>query len=165
MNVIPVCMQQRIADEGPRSFTPRPWAEELDRITVRLRPSPVELERLVEPPTEILSPLFIGDTPSRCRIGSVSRARHCLAPALFPDFESKLADGVNICRPSDFMVTDDAGFEEEFDRIGLGITRVQGKFLQDSAQLGGKLERNERICCGRGNAITVARWNRYELRF
>ena len=76
-----------------------------------------------------------------------------LVPALFPAVKSDASHGVDVCRTSDFMVTDDTGFEEESNGIRLAVASVQSEFLQDSAQLGSKLRSNEPVSGGRIDAI------------
>src|SRR5512147_390513 len=98
-------MQQRLADESPRTFASCPRAEELDRVAIRLRPPPICLKRFIEPPAEIFSPLVTDNLAFLAGASDLSRARHCFIPLLFPCIESNAADGIDVRRPSDFMVT------------------------------------------------------------
>src|SRR5215218_394155 len=55
MDVIAMSVEQEIANVSPWSFAPGPWAEELNRITVRLRPAAIKLQRFVESPSQVAS--------------------------------------------------------------------------------------------------------------
>src|SRR5262249_15968653 len=84
VNVIVVRAEQPVADVFPRAFGARPRAEELDRVTVRLGPPPVTLQRFVEPPAKVVHRLGLRDDLPHGRINGLRRAPAGVLPAPLP---------------------------------------------------------------------------------
>src|SRR5262245_29125414 len=108
--------EQSVADESPRAFGARPGAEELDRVTVRLSPSPVTLQRFVEPPSQVVHRLRLRDDPPPGLVIGLSGAHAGLIPSLFPLIDPDSANGVNVGGASQLVMPENAGLEENGDR-------------------------------------------------
>ena len=102
---------------GPWSFGAGPRAEELDWIAMRLSPSAIELQRFVQPPSEIVFSFHIPDAPPLFGVWNPRSIPYCLIPALFPAVKSDASYSVDICRPADLVVPDHTRFEENADGI------------------------------------------------
>src|SRR6516164_7053502 len=138
MNVIAMRVQQTIADVAPRSFNASPWSEELNRVTIRLRPSSVRLQRLVKAPTQVALPLD---------------GRLVVVPSLLPTIKANTAHRVNVGGASDLMVSYNAGSEKDSDGILLRESRVACKPIEDPFKLVSKLTSDSRVFRWRRNPI------------
>ena len=134
MNVVAVRAQQTIADKSPRSFASRPRSEELDRITVRLRPAAVALERFVKPPPQITLS-FSSAGSAAWLLPSPCFAVHRFIPTLFPNIHADSADGIDIGGAAHFVMSEDARPKKQRHRISSAKPGVHRKPFQDCAKL------------------------------
>src|SRR5262245_37839877 len=121
VNVIAVRVQQAITDVLPGALVPGPRPEELDRVAIRLRPAPVGLEGLVQPPAQVAPPLLREVAPPLR-----------LVPAPFPLLEADAADGIDVGGAVLAMVPHDPRPEDHGHGLPLAEPRLRGEPLQNA---------------------------------
>src|SRR5437867_3859395 len=108
-------LEQEIAYVLPWTFGPRPRPKELNRITFRLAPAPIYLQRLIQTPAQISPPFVIKYGATLLSVCSPLCVPYCVVPTLFPNIDSDSTNTVNICRPSHPVVPKDAQLEKDTD--------------------------------------------------
>ena len=134
VDVVAMSVEQAITDVLPGTFGPRPWAEELYRVSVGLRPAPIHLQGLVEPPAQIAVSFGTGVAAALLWIHGAKSLLEALVPALFPTVDPDPADRVDIRCASDLVVTDHAGLEENADRLSFIKSCLRGESFQHLPQ-------------------------------
>lgn len=156
MNMVSMRIQEPIADELPWSFAPRPRAEQLNRITIRLRPSSVILQRLVETPSQVVPFLFhqfvARPSPPYHRLNSP-------IPSCLPHIQPSAAHRIDIGGSANLMMPDGARLEYDVDRMCFRRSRLSGKSLKHLFKLIRQPCRHEPIHRKMFHTIGVARSN------
>jgi hypothetical protein len=134
VDVIAMSVEQAITDVLPGTFGSRPWAEELYWVSIRLRPASIHLQGLVEAPAQVAVSFGTGVAAALLGIHRGKSLLETLIPALFPTVDPDSADGVNIRRASDLVVTDHAGLEKNADRISFIEPCLHGESFQHLLQ-------------------------------
>src|SRR5215831_5500391 len=86
----------------PGAFFPGPRTKELDGVAIGLSPSPVELQRFVDPPTKVRNSLSPRKTSSLLGVFCRSQSQ---VPAPLPLSESLPADSIDVCCTPDLVMT------------------------------------------------------------
>src|SRR5215470_3776928 len=155
--------EQTVADMFPGAFGARPRAEQLYRITVRLRPSSITLQRFVEPPAKIGHRLGLRyDLALGARRVS-RRAPACLIPAPLPLIYPDAAHGVNVGRAPELVMPEYPRPEKNTDRAPLIEARLDCEPLQRATQFIREFTRHHRIRGRRRDAVSLPRWDGDEL--
>src|SRR5512139_3599283 len=129
MHVISMGIQEPIADEPPWPFAPRPWAKQLDRIAIRLRPPSICLQSLVETPSKVVPFLF---RQRAARVGRLRCRLKSLIPPCLPHIQSPPADRVNIGGSPNLMMPDGSRPEYDVDRMCFRESCLLGKSFKHS---------------------------------
>src|SRR5262245_14585335 len=112
VNVVVVRAEQSSADVFPRAFGARPGAEELDRVTIRLGPPPVTLQRFVEPPAQVVHRLGLRDDLPRGQVIGFGRAPAGVVPAPLPLIDPDIAHCVNVGGAPELVMPENSGFKK-----------------------------------------------------
>jgi hypothetical protein len=89
----------------------------LDRETIGLRPSAAGLQSFIESPSKVVSSFFIHyRSPFKCTIRA-SNALPGFVPTPFPNIQSETTNPIDVGRTTDFVVTEDARFEENSNSL------------------------------------------------
>src|SRR5215813_2271670 len=161
--MVAVSAEQSVADLFPGAFGARPRAEQLYRITVRLRPSPVTLQRLVEPPTQVGHRLGLRDDLSRGARRETRRAPVCFIPAPLPLIYPDAAHGVNVGRAPELVMSEYPRPEKNTDRAPLIEARLDCEPLQRATQFIREFMRHHRIRGRRRDVVSLPRRDGDEL--
>ena len=131
MDMIAVRIEQAIADVFPRPLTASPRAEELDWISIRLCPSPVTLQRLVEPPAQVRPSFPAGDPAAYLRAVGSSGALEGFIPSLLPAVEPNAAYSIDVSCAANLVMADHPGLKEKAAWLFFIKPGLHGKSLQN----------------------------------
>src|SRR5882672_5320578 len=143
-------------------FAARPRAKKLYRITRRLGPATMGLQRLVEFVTEVARLLFCHQTCALLWRGRGGGLAHGAIPFGPPLPEAFLTDGVNVHRATSAMQAKSTATKGDAQRL-LGAEAVRRrKFLEHLLQCAGERCGGQAVLGRRGHAIGLATRDRLQ---
>jgi len=161
VNVIAMRIEQEVADVFPWTLTSGPGPKELDWKTVRLRPTTVVLQGLIELPTKILASFDIQFRVPFIFAGNQETTTQRSVPLSLPILESDPTHRIDVGRSSNLVMTENARLKENTNSSLPTVSRINSKEFQYPFQFGSKLSGDQRIASRRVDAKIPARPHRY----
>jgi hypothetical protein len=159
--VVSMRVEQEVANVFPGTLDSGPWSEQLNWITVGLRPAAARLQRFVEPPSQILPAFVIQHRAPRICINDTSNPIQRMIPTPFPNIEPNATDGIYVGGPPNLVMTEDTGLEENANLPSAPVIHFTPESIKDLFQLASEFLRYQRVTKGRVDPKILSRTNRY----
>ena len=127
VNVVSMRIEQEVAYVFPGALASRPRSEQLNWITVRLRPAAAGLQSFVQLPPQISLPLMIQNRAPFICIGDRRTVSPRDVPTPLPLIEPEPTYRINVGSSSHLVMTKNPRLKENADPDAAAVSHLQSK--------------------------------------